>query len=69
MRLINGFTNPILALTVFSLQVLNCLSLPYMLFPDLVGKLLWSAFILKLFTTVRTLVMLDTSSFPILLYP
>ncbi len=67
-RNIYGFSDPILTFVVFVSEIFNCLSLPDMFLPNLVGKLLWSSFILKLFAAIRTLIVLDTSSLSILLY-
>ena len=65
---INRFPDPILALVIFTSEIFNRLSLPNMLLPNLVGKLLRSSFVLKLFTAIGTPVVLDTSPLSILLY-
>ena len=66
---VDDFFNPIFSSAMFFFEILNCLSLPNMFLPNLVGKLLRSTFVLKLFAAIWTSVVLNTSSLSVLLYP
>lgn len=57
-----------LTATVARTQVADRLPLPDMFLPDYIGKLLWSTLALKLYATIRALVVLDVTPPSILFY-
>src|SRR3989344_5193843 len=69
LRFIQNFLHPVSTSAKSLLEIRDGLSLPDMFVPDFPRQLLRSSFVLKLFVTGETSVMLQTSPFSIPLYP